>query len=336
MATLNQIANTGFSGIAPVPYEQYAINKYLSKSDWFNLLEFKNMGRLLGNGNIAVDVLVYDTPQGAEFRHIGEEYAEDNAVGTPQVFYLKMLGGEFASDRVLQRSFSKDQNALEAWTESQISQKIYGIIRAFNKATIQGDSSVDPDSFDGFEKFLAANPDQVESTYELEGGLTFNNALGLEVYINTLFAKLAYAPSGIITNRKGSALLKSLESYRGRGYQVINVNDREYASVMGVPIIIMEDDAFVASDLETGIPLYCVWVDLERGIHAVVPQEAAASGGQIIDIVKPRVGTNDAGEAVFVRKGGCEVCSTGPILVNPYAISKGIVATTTATTGTGE
>lgn len=332
MATLNQIALSGFAGTAPTPVEKRAINEYLVKEGLFNIMPYVNIGRALSNGNIAVDVLTYDEADDIDFRSIGEEYENNNNVPTPVTFYLKQLGGEFSTDRVLQRSFSKDATALDNWTEQQISQKIYGIINAFSKAFIQGDSATNPKSFDGLNKFLAAHPEQVEATYELEGGLTFNNALGLETYVNTLFANLAYAPSAIITTRAGGALLKSLESYRGRGYQVINVNDRAYASVLGVPVIELRDDAFASADLSAGIPVYAVWFDEQRGIHCAVPQEPAASGGQILDIVRPRMGANDAGEAVFVRNGGVELCGV-PVIVNPYSVSKGIIATTTATAG---
>ena len=41
---LNEIAVSGFTGMAPTPVEKYAINKYFVNNDLFNLLEFSNIG----------------------------------------------------------------------------------------------------------------------------------------------------------------------------------------------------------------------------------------------------------------------------------------------------
>lgn len=339
---LNQIATSGFAGIAPTPVERYAISKYFVNNDLFNLMEFVNIGMGSNIGNLQVTVVTYDTPDEATTRRIGNEYPISNNVPQPVTLVLKMLGGEFQTDRVLERAFSQNPTALDNWTEQQIGQKINAIINGFAKMFIGGDTAVNPDGFDGLNKFFDNNPGQVLEPMVLPNGLTIENVLSVESYINSGVALLKDYPTCVITTRtKGKPFLQTIEQFRNRGIRAITVNEREYYTFMGIPIVGVEESAFPEDMLAKGIPfIFCRFGEID-GIRVAVPMNPGiGSQGAILDIVRPRMNNVDTGEAVFVRNGGVEIVCV-PIMVDPYCASLVYVSETefvpvTSVTVTGD
>jgi hypothetical protein len=319
---LNQIATSGFTGMAPTPVEKYAINKYFVNNDLFNLMEFVNIGMGSNIGNLQATIVTYDTPDSAEFRRIGNEYAISNNVPKTVTIVLKMLGGEFQTDRVLERAFSQNPTAVDNWTEQQIGQKINSIINGFCKYFIQGDSSVDEKQFDGLEKYFDNHSAQVGGVKELPGGLSYANALSVEEFLNESVVRVVDRPTCVITSRlKGKPFLQALEQHRNRGVRAINVYDREYYTFMGIPIVGLSDDCFPESMTENGIPfIFAKFAEMD-GIRVAVPMNpGVGQQGAILDIVRPRLGNTDAGTSVFVRNGGVEmVCA--PIIEDPFCAS---------------
>lgn len=319
---LNQIATSGFTGMAPTPVEKYAINKYFVNNDLFNLMEFVNIGMGSNIGNLQATIVTYDTPDSAEFRRIGNEYDISNNVPKTVTVVLKMLGGEFQTDRVLERAFSQNPTAVDNWTEQQIGQKINAIINGFCKYFIQGDSEVDEKQFDGLQKYFDNHSAQVGGIKELPGGLSYANALSVEEFLNESVVRVVDRPTCVITSRlKGKPFLQALEQHRNRGVRAINVYDREYYTFMGIPIVGLSDDCFPASMTENGIPfIFAKFAEME-GIRVAVPMNpGVGQQGAILDIVRPRLGNTDAGTSVFVRNGGVEMVCV-PIIEDPFCAS---------------
>jgi hypothetical protein len=319
---LNQIATSGFTGMAPTPVEKYAINKYFVNNDLFNLMEFVNIGMGSNIGNLQATIVTYDTPDSAEFRRIGNEYDISNNVPKTVTVVLKMLGGEFQTDRVLERAFSQNPTAVDNWTEQQIGQKINSIINGFCKYFIQGNSDADEKQFDGLQKYFNGHPSQKGGVKELPGGLSYANALSVEEFLNESVVRVVDRPTCVITSRlKGKPFLQALEQHRNRGVRAINVYDREYYTFMGIPIVGLSDDCFPESMTDNGIPfIFAKFAEMD-GIRVAVPMNpGVGQQGAILDIVRPRLGNTDAGTSVFVRNGGVEmVCA--PIIEDPFCAS---------------
>lgn len=321
---LNAIETSGFAGMAPTPVERYAINKYFVNNDLFNLMEFVNIGLGSNIGNIQATILTYATPDAAEFRKIGNEYNLSNNPPVPVTVVLKQLGGSFQTDRVLERAFSQNPTAVDNWTEQQIGQKINAIINGFAKYFISGNATTDDKQFDGLNVFFTNNTTQViADPYKLPaGGLSYSNALQVETFLNQAVAMVVDRPTCVITTRlKGKPFLQALEQHRNRGIKAIPVYDRNYYTFMGIPIVAIDDSAFPADMLANGIPFIFAKFDEFTGIRTAVPMNPGVGNqGAILDIVRPRMGNNDAGQAVFVRNGGVEmVCA--PIIVDPFCAS---------------
>lgn len=310
MPLLKEISTSGFSGTAPTPVEKYAVEKYFTNNELFNLLPFVNIGMGNNIGNIQCSILKYDKPEDAAFRGIGEGYTTDNSVATPVTLTLRMLGGQFETDRVLQRSFSSNESALSNWTEQQIGQKINAIMNGFAKAFISGDGA-DGKQFDGLNVYFKKNPEQVEETPKEITGLNYENALTVEAFLNQNIAKVSGVPTCVITNRHGKAFLQSLEQHRNRGISAISVNDKQYFTFAGLPILALSDDCFTTEMKAKGMPFIFAKFDEQGGIRVAVPMDYS-TGGQIIDIVKPDLG-NGGGDNVFVKNGGVELISV-PII----------------------
>lgn len=334
---LNQIATSGFTGMAPTPVERYAINKYFVNNDLFNLLEFSNIGMASNIGNLQATIVTYDSPDSAEFRRIGDEYDISNNVPKTVNVVLKMLGGEFQTDRVLERAFSQNPTAVDNWTEQQIGQKINSIINGFCKYFIQGDSDNDPKQFDGLQKYFTKFPGQANNVAKvIPGGLSYANALNVEQFLNESVVKVVDRPTCVITSRlKGKPFLQALEQQRNRGVKAIPVYDRNYYTFMGIPIVGLSDDCFPESMTNNGIPfIFAKFAEMD-GIRVAVPMNpGVGKQGAILDIVRPRTGNGEAGSSVFVRNGGVEmVCA--PIIEDPFCASLCYVSETEVVKVTG-
>lgn len=331
MALLTDIAISGFAGLAPTPVEAVAIRKYLVRNQLFNLLHFVNIGMGSNIGNIQTTIVTYDAPDSAEFRRIGEEYEVSNSEPKYVTLTLKLLGKEFSTDRALAKAFSNNESALDNWTDAQIAEKINSVINAFCKYFIQGNSTTDAKQFDGLQVYFTKHAGQKNDTpLTLVGGLTQANALSVEQFMNEAIAKVVDAPTCVLTTRlKGKPFLQAVESNRGRGYAKVKVGDLEYNSFMGLPIVALEDADFPAEMTDLGIPfIFCKFAEV-NGIRVAVPMNIAANAAAVIDIVRPRVGKDGAGDSVFVTKGGVELMCV-PVIEDPYCAALCFVKETEA------
>ena len=326
MALLRDIAVSGFTGLAPTPVEQVAINNYFVNNELFNLLQFVNIGMGSNIGNLQCSIVTYDAPDSATFRKIGEEYTVSNNEPKYITLVMKMLGGEFETDRVFARAFSGNENALDNWTGAQIAQKVNAIINGFCKWFIQGKSETDSKQFDGLQVFFTKHAGQVKNdALEVTGGLTPNNALTVENFLYELIAMVPDANCIITSRLKGKPFLQAVESNRGRGHSKLTVNDKQYNEAVGLPVVGLSDDCFPSEMTEKGYPFIVCKMAEQDGIRVAVPMNpGVGSQGAILDIVRPRVGNTDAGEAVFVRKGGVEMVCV-PVIEDPFCAAVGYI-----------
>lgn len=337
MALLREISAGTIASTKPTPVEKYVINKYFVENELFNLMEFVSIGLGSNIGNIQCTVVTFNAPENAKFRGLGEEYEVADAEPKAVTLTLKMLGGEFTADRVLQRAFSNSPGALDTWTEMQIGQKVNSIIIGFARYFVGGNSQTNAKQFDGLVAYFSGNLGQMNTTaLELPGGLDETNAMKVEKFLNESVARINGTPTCLITTRlKGKPFLQTLEAYRHRGVNAVTVNDKEYQSFMGIPIVGLEDSAFTEFKYLTEgcIPFIFCRMDAVNGIRVALPQDS--TNGAVLDIVRPKLG-NDGGstDSVFVRQGGVEMCCV-PIIedfaVASFCQIKETEASTTAT-----
>ncbi len=92
----------------------------------------------------------------ADFYAVNATWTESTATFTQQSASLAILGGDADVDNFLQRTASniQDQRAV------QVAKKAKAVAQKFEETFIYGDTTVDPNSFNGIGK-LISNPDQI-------------------------------------------------------------------------------------------------------------------------------------------------------------------------------
>ena len=129
---------------------QKVVDTFIRKSEILELLPFDNCVAPNGGGS----TLIYGytqkkLPSATAFRAINTEYAPNQAAIEDKTVELKVFGGAFEMDRVIKQAEGMFNNMAY-----QLDEKIKSAIGTFHNAMINGDKSVDANSFDGLDKFL--------------------------------------------------------------------------------------------------------------------------------------------------------------------------------------
>lgn len=145
------------------------------------------------------------TLSSAGFRQLNTEYAPNEATKVRASVDLKVLGGAFQIDRVL----AKVGPAATGEVAFQMKDKIAAAQAAFADATINGDATTDPESFDGLSKILAGSSTEVSTEINWAGVMDENAAFGVLESLDELLALMDGDPTLIVTNRKAIARIKA-------------------------------------------------------------------------------------------------------------------------------
>ena len=308
MATLQQIGTGGLVGTAPTPVLQRAVNHYLVNDKLMNIMAWVNNATGNNLGNFQTSFVYYNGTSEATFRALGVEYTPDNETPLTDTVTLKFLGGAFQTDLEIARAFGNNPGSVANWTEQQIAQKIASIQNGFAKAFILGDSSTDAKQFDGLNKKITAG--QIVNTPVDVYGLNAEKALQAEVALNRVIAKIRpKRPNVILTSADGCAYLNSLNAWRNRGVEAIEVNGTKYDAYMGIPIVALTDACFAGD--EGGIPVVFMLIDEFDGVRCSIPMD-----GEIVKILPPKFENGKV-----VETGACEM-AVAPLFANPFAVAK--------------
>ena len=309
MATLQQIGQSGLVGVAPTPVLQRAINNYLVNDEFMNLMQFVNNAQGNNLGNFQTSFVYYNGTSEATFRALGVDYDPDNEQPLTDTVTLKFLGGAFEADLEVARAFGQNAGSVANWTEQQIAQKLNAIKNGFAKYFIQGDSSMDTKQFDGLNKKISTG--QVNNS-AITVNWTEAGTLAVEKELNKVIGKIVpKRPNVILTNSEGKAMLRTLNSYRNRGVEAVEVNGRKYDAYMGIPVVALTDSCFSDNDNATGIPVVFALIDEFEGVRCSIPMD-----GEVVKILPPRFENGKV-----VERGACEM-ACAPLFANPFAVAK--------------
>ena len=141
----------------------------------------------------------------AAFRALNSEYTPTEATKVPASVDLKVLGGSFQIDRVI----AKIGPAATGEVAFQMSDKIQAAKATFSDAVINGDSSADPDSFDGLSKILAGSTTEVNSAVDWSGVMDEAKSYAIMDSLDEFLALLDGQPGMVIANLKVIAKIKA-------------------------------------------------------------------------------------------------------------------------------
>jgi hypothetical protein len=292
--------------------DQQVIDEFRRDSFILDRLTFDNaVSPGTGGSTLTYGYLQLKTPSVAEGRKLNSEYTAGEAVKTQKTTNLKIFGGAYEVDRVLEDTAASSEIAF------QLAQKIIAVKNKFHydfingKSTAKGTAATDNTSFDGLdvlvkgtnteEKNEAAPFDMSSAAKIKENANEFTYAL--DTWLSTFSVK----PDALLVNRKTATMLKTIAKMQGyyertkndfgqkvEYYDEIAIVDMgEYyngtKSVMCVPI----DDSTGTTNI------YAVKFGLDA-VHAVSPQ-----GQKIIHQYMPNLSEPGA-----VKKGEVEMIAS--------------------------
>ena len=245
------------------------------------------------------------TPSTAGFRDINTEYTPDEAKRTKKTTELKIFGGAFTLDRVIQNT----SGAVDEMT-FQLQQKIKATSNGFHNMVINGDSVSNPEQFDGLDVMLTGSSTEFKDFIGLD--ISDSNKLDTnhKVFMDALdefLAGLDGKPDMLFGNSKLITKIKACArraGYYTRSEGAFGTSIDEYDHI---PLVDLEQyfDGTATKpvvpiydgDTETGLTdLYAVQLGLDA-FHGISP-----AGGNIIHTYLPDMNAPGA-----VKRGEVEM-----------------------------
>lgn len=128
---------------------QQVVDTFIRESEILEMLPFDNSVSPSGGSTLTYGYVQKKLPSTAAFRAINNEYSASQATTEKKSVDLKVFGGAFEIDRVIKQAEGMYNNMA-----MQLTEKIQAAVGTFHNAMINGDASVDANSFDGLDKFL--------------------------------------------------------------------------------------------------------------------------------------------------------------------------------------
>lgn len=128
---------------------QQVVDTFIRESEILELLPFDNCVSPSGGSTLTYGYVQKKLPSTTAFRAINNEYTANQATIEKKSVDLKVFGGAFEIDRVIKEAEGMYNNMA-----MQLEEKIKSAVGTFHNAMINGDSSVNTNSFDGLDKFL--------------------------------------------------------------------------------------------------------------------------------------------------------------------------------------
>lgn len=160
---------------------QNVVDTFVRESEILELLPFDNSVSPSGGSTLSYGYVQKKTPSATAFRAINAEYAASQATVEKKHVDLKVFGGAFELDRVIKHAEGMYNNMA-----FQVEEKIKSAVGTFHNAMINGDSSVDEDSFDGLDKFLVGQ----STEYNTDGVIDLSTMAQLKENADTFYEAL--------------------------------------------------------------------------------------------------------------------------------------------------
>lgn len=212
------------------------------------------------------------TPSQGQFRNINEEYTPGEAVRENKTVDLKVFGGSYQIDRVIQ-----DTSGQINEMNFQLEQKIKGASNLFHHTVINGDSSTDSKSFDGLAKIIKGTSTDLKTTVDVSSEETMeSNKNSLLDEIDGWLAELDGKPDMIMGNSKMLIKIKSIARRLGYYSQGEDSFGRKTDLYDGIPLVDLgyfyngTQSVPIIGSVDGATDLYAVSLGLD-GFHGVSP-----------------------------------------------------------------
>lgn len=295
---------------------QFIIDEF-RKDPILNAMIFDNVVTPQGSSLAYVYNRVTTLPT-AGFRAINSEYTPQEAKTTQHTTNLKVFGGSFQVDRVIQNHVKgiKDQITF------QLEQKIQATKALFADTFINGDSAVDANAFDGIDKAVTGSSTEVNPAaidLSTSANITANGAAFMD-QLDNMLALLDGTPSLILVNRKLQAIINGIA--RRSGYfstSDVDAFGKPVTKYSGIPIVAVGDKPGTSNpiigidgvDKTTSVMAIRIGLD---GVHAASPEGEKLVSQYLPDMKAP--GAVKDGEVEMVAAAVLKATRAAGILRN--------------------
>nr|DAV02542.1 MAG TPA: major capsid protein [Caudoviricetes sp.] len=289
--------------------DQKVVDEFRRDSFILDRLKFDNsVSPGTGGSTLTYGYLQLKTPSLAEGRKLNSEYQAGEAIKTQKTVNLKIFGGAFEVDRVLEKTAASSEISF------QLTEKIKAVKNKFHydfingKSTAKGNAGTDNTPFDGLDVLVtgtnteeknAAAPFDMSSAAKIK-----ENANEFMYALDTWLSKLSEKPDALLVNRKTATMLKTVAKMQGYYDRTKNDFGQKVEYYDEIAIVDMGEyfdgtstKMCVPIDAKTGTTsIYAVKLGL-NAVHAVSPK-----GDKIISTYLPDLSNPGA-----VKKGEVEM-----------------------------
>ena len=193
--------------------DQQVIDEFRRDSFILDRLPFDNsVSPGTGGSTLTYGYLQLKTPSVAEGRKLNSEYTAGEAVKTQKTTNLKIFGGAYEVDRVLEDTAASSEIAF------QLAQKIhYDFING--KSTAKGTAATDNTSFDGLDVLVTGTNTEEKNEaapFDMSSAAKIKeNANEFTYALDTWLSTFSVKPDALLVNRKTATMLKTVAKMQG-------------------------------------------------------------------------------------------------------------------------
>lgn len=292
--------------------DQQVIDEFRRDSFILDRLTFDNaVSPGTGGSTLTYGYLQLKTPSVAEGRKLNSEYTAGEAVKTQKTTNLKIFGGAYEVDRVLEDTAASSEIAF------QLAQKIIAVKNKFHydfingKSTAKGTAATDNTSFDGLDVLVKGTNTEEKNekgSFDLSTAAKIKeNADAFTFALDSWLSTFSVKPDALLVNRKTATVLKTVAKMQGYYTRSENSFGQGVDNYDGIAIVDMGEYyngtkslMCVPIDDSTGTTsIYAAKFGLDA-VHAVSPQ-----GQKIIHQYMPNLSEPGA-----VKKGEVEMIAS--------------------------
>lgn len=298
---------------------QKIVDIFLRESEILQLLPFDNCVSPQGGSTLTYAYIQKKLPSVAAFRALNTEYTPNEATAEKKTADLKIFGGKFQIDRVLNQANGKYNNMAY-----QVEEKVLSAISLFHYTLVNGDATAHETEFDGLDKMLAGT----STEYNTGAVIDVSDMTKLKANADQFYEQLML----LIKNTRADALLmnnatitkiQTLARILGYKTETEEAFGRKVTSMDGVRFMDLGKNYTVSGTTVTGND--CV----KSGISRTIAGGSSATTG-ISDIYAVKFDINDGFHAASLT-GDSAIHKYLPDFDTPGAVKSGEVEMVAAT-----
>ena len=264
--------------------DQKVIDEFRRDSFILDRLTFDNaVSPGTGGSTLTYGYLQLKTPSVAEGRKLNSEYQAGEAIKTQKAVNLKIFGGSFEVDRVLEGTAASSEISF------QLAEKIKAVKNKFHydfingKSTAKGNAGTDVTPFDGLDALVTGtNTEEKNATapFDMSSAAKIKeNASEFMYALDNWLSKLSEKPDALLVNSKTATMLKTVAKIQGYYDRSKNDFGQKVETYDEIAIVDMggyfdgtSTKMCVPIDAKTGTTsIYAVKFGLDA-VHAVSPK----------------------------------------------------------------